>query len=281
MLDTGAPFYEVYETADGKYFAVGAIEPQFYAALLEGMGLADDASLPAQNDRGAVANHEEALRRHLRHQDPRRVDGHLRRHRCLRRGRALAVGGPPAPPQRGAVRPSSRWPGRYSPPPPRASAARLRRSAVPLHSLGPTRSRAWSNGVWTRGPWPSCARPAPSARSQRHRSPQSSSGLEWCGGRQLVAARPACRTSRRAVASPNAPESVRPESRCRATHRYCLHPELAVVPRTDASRRRVERSPGCGSLPLPTVCQRSSNPAAQRDGVQVIQHPDVHVIPHF
>jgi DNA invertase Pin-like site-specific DNA recombinase len=28
-------------------------------------------------------------------------------------------------------------------------------------------------------------------------------------------------------------------------------------------------------------CQRSSNPAAQRDGVQVIQHPGVHVIPHF
>jgi alpha-methylacyl-CoA racemase len=52
MLDTGAPFYEVYETADQKYFAVGGIEPQFYAALLQGMGLADDASLPGQNDKG-------------------------------------------------------------------------------------------------------------------------------------------------------------------------------------------------------------------------------------
>ncbi len=48
MLDTGAPFYEVYETADGQWMAVGGIESQFYAALLEGMGLADDASLPAQ-----------------------------------------------------------------------------------------------------------------------------------------------------------------------------------------------------------------------------------------
>jgi hypothetical protein len=42
----------------------------------------------------------------------------------------------------------------------------------------------------------------------------------------------------------------------------------------------------CGSgpcLPRPDRrrCQRSSNPAAQRDGVQVIQHPGVHVIPHF
>jgi alpha-methylacyl-CoA racemase len=48
MLDTGAPFYEVYETADGQWMAVGAIESQFYAALLQGLGLAEDASLPHQ-----------------------------------------------------------------------------------------------------------------------------------------------------------------------------------------------------------------------------------------
>ena len=34
MLDTGAPYYDTYETADGKYMAVGSIEPQFYAELL-------------------------------------------------------------------------------------------------------------------------------------------------------------------------------------------------------------------------------------------------------
>lgn len=33
LLDSGAHFYEVYETADGRYMAVGAIEPQFYAEL--------------------------------------------------------------------------------------------------------------------------------------------------------------------------------------------------------------------------------------------------------
>jgi alpha-methylacyl-CoA racemase len=33
-LDTGAPFYDVYETADGRHMAVGALEPQFYAAFL-------------------------------------------------------------------------------------------------------------------------------------------------------------------------------------------------------------------------------------------------------
>ncbi len=52
LLDSGAPFYEVYETADGRHMAVGAIEPQFYAALLEGLGF-DPAELPPQMDRAA------------------------------------------------------------------------------------------------------------------------------------------------------------------------------------------------------------------------------------
>jgi alpha-methylacyl-CoA racemase len=51
MLDTGAPFYEVYETADGKYFAVGGIEAKFYAELIEGMGLTGDPDLPGQMER--------------------------------------------------------------------------------------------------------------------------------------------------------------------------------------------------------------------------------------
>jgi alpha-methylacyl-CoA racemase len=50
LLDTGAPFYDTYATADGQYMAVGALEPQFYAALLAGLGLAGE-ELPAQLDR--------------------------------------------------------------------------------------------------------------------------------------------------------------------------------------------------------------------------------------
>src|ERR1700736_467104 len=50
MLDGGAPYYDTYECSDGRYVAVGAIEPQFYAAMLAGLGL-DAAELPAQNDR--------------------------------------------------------------------------------------------------------------------------------------------------------------------------------------------------------------------------------------
>jgi alpha-methylacyl-CoA racemase len=49
MLDTGAPYYDTYTCSDGRYVAVGAIEPQFYALLLQGLGL-DPAELPDQND---------------------------------------------------------------------------------------------------------------------------------------------------------------------------------------------------------------------------------------
>ena len=49
LLDTGAPYYDVYECADGRYVSVGAIEPQFYAELIEKLGL-DPAALPGQND---------------------------------------------------------------------------------------------------------------------------------------------------------------------------------------------------------------------------------------
>jgi alpha-methylacyl-CoA racemase len=41
FLDGGVPWYDVYETADGQWMAVGALEPQFYAALISGLGLTD------------------------------------------------------------------------------------------------------------------------------------------------------------------------------------------------------------------------------------------------
>jgi len=50
LLDGGAPFYDTYATADSQYVAVGALEPQFYAALLHGLGLTG-AELPEQHDR--------------------------------------------------------------------------------------------------------------------------------------------------------------------------------------------------------------------------------------
>ena len=50
ILDTGAHFYDTYETSDGKYISLGSIEPQFYAELLEKLGLSDD-DLPQQMDK--------------------------------------------------------------------------------------------------------------------------------------------------------------------------------------------------------------------------------------
>ncbi|HYC54929.1 MAG TPA: CaiB/BaiF CoA-transferase family protein [Candidatus Binatia bacterium] len=52
LLDTGAPFYDTYATSDGEFMAVGAIEPQFYARLIEGLGLSAD-DMPHQMDRSS------------------------------------------------------------------------------------------------------------------------------------------------------------------------------------------------------------------------------------
>lgn len=50
LLDGGAPFYRCYACADGKFVAVGAIEPQFYRALLAGLELAGDPDFAGQMD---------------------------------------------------------------------------------------------------------------------------------------------------------------------------------------------------------------------------------------
>ncbi|MHB1710596.1 MAG: CaiB/BaiF CoA transferase family protein [Acidimicrobiales bacterium] len=62
LLDGGAPFYATYICADGRYVAVGAIEPQFYAILLRGLDV-DPATLPAQHDQtGWLATRDQFAR---------------------------------------------------------------------------------------------------------------------------------------------------------------------------------------------------------------------------
>ncbi|OQW73032.1 MAG: carnitine dehydratase [Proteobacteria bacterium ST_bin13] len=51
LLDGGAPFYDSYICADGKWVSIGSIEPQFYALLRDKLGLADDPDFAAQFDR--------------------------------------------------------------------------------------------------------------------------------------------------------------------------------------------------------------------------------------
>ncbi|KRA39504.1 MULTISPECIES: CaiB/BaiF CoA transferase family protein [unclassified Nocardioides] len=43
MLDGGAPYYDIYETSDGEHLSVGALEPQFYELLIDGLGVRDQA----------------------------------------------------------------------------------------------------------------------------------------------------------------------------------------------------------------------------------------------
>lgn len=50
LLDSGAHFYDAYETADGRFISIGPVEPHFYQLLLERIGLADDEAFQAQND---------------------------------------------------------------------------------------------------------------------------------------------------------------------------------------------------------------------------------------
>jgi len=50
VLDTGAPFYDTYETADGGFVSLGSLEPQFYAELVERLGLGDEIDAARQMD---------------------------------------------------------------------------------------------------------------------------------------------------------------------------------------------------------------------------------------
>lgn len=59
LLDTGAPFYDVYETADGGWYAVGALEPQFYRQFVELLGVPEWAG--RQHDRAGWERMREAF----------------------------------------------------------------------------------------------------------------------------------------------------------------------------------------------------------------------------
>jgi alpha-methylacyl-CoA racemase len=62
VLDGGAPFYDTYETADGKFVSIGSIEPQFYAILLEKLGLTGDPAFAQDADAATWPLMKERLR---------------------------------------------------------------------------------------------------------------------------------------------------------------------------------------------------------------------------
>jgi len=63
LLDTGAPWYDCYETKDGKYVAIGAIEAKFFEELVQRLGL---SGLPPQNERARWPEMREAFARTFR-----------------------------------------------------------------------------------------------------------------------------------------------------------------------------------------------------------------------
>jgi alpha-methylacyl-CoA racemase len=135
LLDSGAPWYDVYPTKDGGYVAIGAIEPKFYAELLERLGLAGEP-LPAQHDRDRWpelrARFAAVFRSRTRDEWSRAFDGsdacfapvlafsEARRHpHAAARGGYVDVGGVPQP----APAPRfGRTPGAVSRPPPERGA---------------------------------------------------------------------------------------------------------------------------------------------------------------
>jgi alpha-methylacyl-CoA racemase len=78
IVDSGAPFYDVYETSDGRWLSVAAMEPHFYRTLVEMLGLSD-AGLPDQNDRKRwpemKARFAEAIRSRTRDEWCERFEG--------------------------------------------------------------------------------------------------------------------------------------------------------------------------------------------------------------
>ena len=122
LLDTGAHFYEVYETSDGGFMArrghrAPVLRRADPAAGPGGRG-------PARPDGpGRLAGHEGAVRRALRHPDPGRVGEGLRRHRRLRRSGAVAWPRRPTIRTTGPGAPSPRWPAWSSRPRRRGSRA--------------------------------------------------------------------------------------------------------------------------------------------------------------
>ena len=101
VLDTGAPWYDAYETKDGKWLAVGAIEARFYAEFIERLGLSA-ADLPAQHDRSGWPElrrrFAEAIKQRTRDDWERIFAGS---DACVAPV-LVARRGPPSPAQRGA-----------------------------------------------------------------------------------------------------------------------------------------------------------------------------------
>nr|WP_278259539.1 CoA transferase [Nocardioides convexus] len=156
FFDGGAAFYDTYACADARYVAVGAVEPQFYALLLDRLGLAD-ADLPHPFDTDRAEEPACRARGALPGADPGGVDGGLRRRRRLRDAGALAVGGAraPAPPRASYLR-GGRGPGPARPGPSVQPDSRRRALARSGQGSAPTPTTCSPGSAATPPPSPTC-----------------------------------------------------------------------------------------------------------------------------
>ena len=145
LLGGGAPYYDVYETADGRHLAVAALEPQFYEALVDGLGIRDRA--PDRDDLEQWPALRDADRRDRAGPAARRVGRGLRRDRRLRGPGADDGRGGRAPAPRSTARRTSTGASARSPPRRRGSPA-PRPSWARRRRRGPARTpaRRWPPG---------------------------------------------------------------------------------------------------------------------------------------
>ena len=91
LLDSGAPFYDTYETADGRHVAVACLEPQFFAEFARLLPL-DENYAASQYDRSQWDGMREAIAARISAEDPRRMVGNFRTDRRVRRSGSLPEG---------------------------------------------------------------------------------------------------------------------------------------------------------------------------------------------
>ena len=108
LLDSGAPFYDTYETADAGHVAVACLEPQFFAEFARLLPL-EERFAAAQYDQALWPQMRDGHCRRLRAEDTRRMGGLVRADRRLRGAGAFARGSPAASAQHGARRAPQRW----------------------------------------------------------------------------------------------------------------------------------------------------------------------------
>ena len=100
VLDSGAHYYDVYETSDGRYVSIAPIEPKFYATLLAKVGL-DPADAPPLDGARRLARGQGEAGGALPHPHPGRMVRNPRRNRrLLRPGARHGRGAPPSPQRR-------------------------------------------------------------------------------------------------------------------------------------------------------------------------------------